>query len=175
MQQTSAIPVEVKGKDIPRQRLILVSADPMGFKGVVVCSDHGTIMDTYNMDHAKLRKVLISVKRALSVDPDKIYSSAKAWQDFCNDVVLYYAIQKALYGKEIPMLPSCMAPKLGFHQCVRCGKQTSKKCSKCGTKYCSRECQLYDRQMHKGECSAAHLLTDKKIMVEEKEKTPANE
>lgn len=70
----------------------------------------------------------------------KIYENA---EDFAEDL--------QLFSSQMNLFPECK--RLVSKGCIVCANQTNTRCSDCYvTRYCSRECQMSDRQKHKPFC-----------------------
>ena len=73
------------------------------------------------------------------------------WADWCNDVLIFYALRVILLNKPFPVM--------NFY-CVKCKKRDVKlfKCSVCGiARYCSKSCQQEHWEYHKKECCKENI------------------
>lgn len=76
----------------------------------------------------------------------------------------YLCTRYVLKGIDVPLVPSYMIQGIG-NRCVVCGLSTFKKCTICGTYYCSDKCRDVDGQFHKGECVSKDEREDKKFVL----------
>jgi hypothetical protein len=77
----------------------------IGYPGVAIDTTHQEIMEMLSEPKKECRAILPQVKRALmNKDIDKMYNEkGEEWQDFCNDVALYYTCRMVVYGTIIPI------------------------------------------------------------------------
>jgi hypothetical protein len=96
------------------------------------------------------KEVLINVLKYSNEELTELWKSqSQAWTDWCNDVVIFYAVRLVLFNRPIPicenMCEGCSLPE---------SKTKLRKCSICEIAYyCSTECQNQRWKEHKKTCS----------------------
>lgn len=147
-----------KRTDENEERLIRVAAT-VGSKCVIyvtlgqitdLCAIFKSDSKTYTMDY------LNRLRQCLETKSDAAYSDHET---FIKDILRYYVLKFVLTKEPIPLCPPVKHKHItrgstGLDTCTLCRKKATKKCSNCGTRYCSSVCQRNDWSTHKLECKA---------------------
>jgi hypothetical protein len=149
--------IQISKTDVGKERMILIDATIAGYPDVAIKTEHTTVMEVFQ-DFSDKPTILLQASyqrvktQILNRNVSEIYQSPDDWDNFCNDILLYYCLRKHLENEPMPILPSYVAPMIGIQECTLCSSPTTLKCSKCGARYCSIECQRADWHLHKVEC-----------------------
>lgn len=87
------------------------------------------------------------------------YGPIKDMGEFTNLALTYHTLNYHLCNIPIPACPPVRVHK--HYRCTVCDEKPTKKCGRCGTQYCSEECQRIDWSIHKDECQAIITLMQK--------------
>ena len=84
---------------------IYVDAAQVGYKGVMIQTTHGDIMNMVNERRKDCKMILPNVWKALkNKNIDAMYATqGEEWKNFCDDVVIYYACRFKVHGTLIPI------------------------------------------------------------------------
>ncbi len=147
--------------------IIYVSATSLGHPNVVVQTTPGKLAEYIGVFEMKSKETVTAelaiLTQSLHVDisiDDMFTAQGKRWEDFCNDIVLYYTARFVLSGEPIPRMTAegmlrinqeytvcrseCQVCK-SIHNLLRC-----KRCKR--VYYCSKECQRSDWPAHRNNC-----------------------
>jgi tRNA U34 5-methylaminomethyl-2-thiouridine-forming methyltransferase MnmC len=100
----------IKSEDVKDNEYVFLDCEEMGYKTVAVRAKHKDILDVLKETKENcMRSMLSALKHTRNVDIDKIYNeNGQAWQDFCDDVAIYYAARFKVTNKLIPI---CKMPE----------------------------------------------------------------
>lgn len=160
------ITIEQKEFDkIDDNRKINISCHELGYENVIVQTTHGQIKDMFKSCEEQSKEknihILLQAKENIKVNIDEVYNHEQKWQDFCDDVAIYFSMRQYIFKQPIPIInvnPRFQPEEhkretlIEIKTCSLCDNLTTNACSKCGTLYCSIECQKKDWTLHKKIC-----------------------
>lgn len=85
-------------------------------------------------------------------------------------LILFTLLAFPCTSNNLQAMDDSIAPQVQLEPCNACSKNTSLACGKCSVPYCSRNCQISDRNRHKENCLSLRALIKSNILLNDSSK-----